>query len=60
MDLNSVFKTVSMEARYGRGNDLTYHEYIAAAMHNRVEIHDNRLSLIFTYLDAGKLSGDLY
>lgn len=52
VDLTSVFKTISMEARYGRGTHLTYHEYIAAAMHSRVEIHDNRLSLIFTYLDA--------
>jgi hypothetical protein len=41
-----------MEAGYGHGSDLTYHEYIAAAMHSRVDVNENRLNLIFSYLDS--------
>eukprot|EP01031_Cornospumella_fuschlensis_P042951 gene42951-52486_t len=30
---------------------LTYHEYVAGAMHNRVHVTEARLSLVFSYLD---------
>jgi len=49
--LKTLFDTLAVSRRHGHANDLTYHEYIAAAMHGRVIIHEARLSLIISYLD---------
>lgn len=48
-DVKIVFEALAQSAR-----TVTYHSYIAASMHNRltVEPDENRLSLIFSYLDA--------
>lgn len=49
--LKVLFDSLAVSRRHGHANDLTYHEYIAAAMHGRVIIHEARLSLIISYLD---------
>lgn len=54
IDLKQIFDTISVDRKFGNGQDLTYHEYVAAVMFNRVVVTENRLGLIFTYLDYGK------
>lgn len=51
VDLKAVFDIVSVERRYGRASDLSYHEYVAAAMHGRVAITEARVLLVCSYLD---------
>lgn len=47
-----------MDRKYGRGNELTYHEYVAAVMYGRVVVSDSRLTLICSYLDPGNVLYD--
>jgi hypothetical protein len=54
LDMKIVYETISITRKYGHGTDLTYHEYIASAMHKRVTVSENRLMLLFSYLDPGK------
>ncbi len=54
VDLRTIFRAISVESSHGHGADLTYHEYIAAVMHSRVDVNENRLSLIYSYLDPGQ------
>jgi calcium-dependent protein kinase len=51
VDLKAVFDIVSVERRYGRASDLSYHEYVAAAMHGRVAVNEARVLLVCSYLD---------
>ena len=34
-DLRDLFGAVSVEAAHGHGQNITYHEYVAAVMHDR-------------------------
>lgn len=54
VDLKSIFQSICVERSCGRGKDMTYHEYIAAAMHNRVTVNRDRIELVFSYLDMEK------
>lgn len=51
LKLKDLFEAISIERKYGLGSDLTYHEYVAAAMYGRVVITESRITLIFSYLD---------
>eukprot|EP01038_Epipyxis_sp_PR26KG_P006797 gene6797-9310_t len=51
MDLKTVFNLLSIDHGYGHKKELTYHEYISASMHRRVEVSEQRLSLMFSYMD---------
>ena len=51
IDLKQIFDAISVDRKFGNGQDLTYHEYVAAVMFNRVVVTENRLGLVFTYLD---------
>lgn len=53
IDVKVVYESISVTRKYGHGTDLTYHEYVAAAMHKRVTVSENRLMLLFSYLDPG-------
>jgi hypothetical protein len=35
MDLKTIFNAISFERQCGHGKNMTYHEYMTAAMHNR-------------------------
>eukprot|EP00597_Dinobryon_sp_UTEXLB2267_P002858 CAMPEP_0170076906 /NCGR_PEP_ID=MMETSP0019_2-20121128/13831_1 /TAXON_ID=98059 /ORGANISM="Dinobryon sp., Strain UTEXLB2267" /LENGTH=706 /DNA_ID=CAMNT_0010288919 /DNA_START=132 /DNA_END=2249 /DNA_ORIENTATION=+ len=52
MDLKTIFNAISFERQCGHGKNMTYHEYMTAAMHNRVDVEDNRIHLIFSYMAA--------
>lgn len=66
VDLRAVFDIIAVERRYhhvqsskhqqSKGqdfsvSDLSYHEYVAAAMHGRVTVSEARLLLVCSYLD---------
>jgi hypothetical protein len=34
-DLRDLFSAVSVEAAHGHGQNMSYHEYVAAVMHDR-------------------------
>lgn len=51
VDLKAVFDVVAIERRYSRASDLSYHEYVAAAMHGRVVVTEARVLLVCSYLD---------
>lgn len=36
MDLKSIFNAISFERHCNHGKNMTYHEYMTAAMHNRL------------------------
>lgn len=40
-----------MERAHGHGQNLSYHEYVAAVMHDRVDVKSSRLDLVFSFLD---------
>lgn len=39
LDAYNIYDTISLSRKYGKGKDLTFHEYVAAAMHNRFLLH---------------------
>jgi calcium-dependent protein kinase len=63
-DGRRVFNQLRVESSFDGGDTNTvvsYHEYIAAAMHNRVLVDSARLSMIFDYLDtenSASITGD--
>lgn len=61
VDIHSLYDGVGLSRSLGTGKDITYHEYVASVMHNRLSVEDKRLKLIFSFLDtdaAGKISVD--
>ena len=59
-ELQGLYDVVSLERSKGRGDYMTYHEYVAAAMKDRVDVNSGRLDLIFSYLDPGNSHTDTY
>jgi hypothetical protein len=60
-DLRSLFDAICVESAHGHGQHLSYHEYVAAVMHDRVDIKDTRLDLVFSFLDPdnnGRITAD--
>lgn len=51
LDAYQIYDTISLSRKYGKGKDLTFHEYVAAAMHSRVKVTEKRLMLLYSYLD---------
>ena len=50
-----------MERAHGHGQHLSYHEYVAAVMHDRIDVKEARLDLVFSFLDpenTGSISED--
>jgi hypothetical protein len=43
MDLKSIFNAISFERQCGHGKNMTYHEYMTAAMHNRSDEGTSKL-----------------
>jgi hypothetical protein len=56
LDLKALFDAISVERKYGVSQEMSYHEYVAAAMFHRVTVNDNRLGLMFSYIDVGACS----
>mmetsp|Transcript_17482 Transcript_17482/g.29295 ORF Transcript_17482/g.29295 Transcript_17482/m.29295 type:complete len:685 (-) Transcript_17482:255-2309(-) len=50
-DLRALFEAVSVERAHGHGQDISYHEYVAAVMHDRVDVKSARMDLVFSFLD---------
>lgn len=50
-DLKDLFESVSLERAHGHNQNMSYHEYVAAVMHDRVDIKSSRLDLVFSFLD---------
>lgn len=52
LDLRTIFNALSVDQGAGNRKELTYHEFVAAAMHKRVDVNEARVGLMFQYMDA--------
>jgi hypothetical protein len=50
-ELPALFEEISLERAHGHGQNISYHEYVAAVMHDRVDVKSSRLDLVFSFLD---------
>jgi len=50
-ELQKLFDAVSVERAHGHGDEISYHEYVAAVMYDRVDVKSSRLDLVFSFLD---------
>lgn len=52
VDLSIAYSAISIDRSHGHAEEMSYHEYIAAAMCKRLEIDDTRIQAVFDMLDG--------
>jgi calcium-dependent protein kinase len=52
VDMGAAYSALCIESSHGHGTEMTYHEYIAAAMIRRVNIHETRMQQAYQMLDG--------
>jgi vacuolar-type H+-ATPase catalytic subunit A/Vma1 len=54
VDLSIAYSAISIDRSHGHAEEMSYHEYIAAAMCKRVEIDETRVQAVFDMLDGDR------
>jgi calcium-dependent protein kinase len=52
VDMGAAYAALCIESSHGHGTEMTYHEYIAAAMCRRIDIDETRMRLAYQTLDG--------